>query len=69
MLLFDIKNKNVNVKIKKINFEENFWKFGIFADSEIKVIKKIYGNVIINYKNHQYVIMKELAKQIEVEYA
>lgn len=68
MLLSDINKKNVEIKIIKIHIEDNLWKFGIFENSQITLVKKIYGNYIISYENHQYVIMKELANKIEVSY-
>lgn len=59
---------NKKIKVIHINTSDELIKYGIFEDSEILVVKKIYGNVVIMYQNYQYVIMKNLAKLIEVEY-
>lgn len=68
MFLNEVKTKNQKLKIIKIHVEDNFWKFGIFENSNIVIIKQIYGNTIITFENHQYVIMKNLANKIEVKY-
>lgn len=67
MFLNEVKTKNQKLKIIKIHVEDNLWKFGIFENSHIVIIKQIYGNTIINFENHQYVIMKNLANKIEVK--
>lgn len=68
MFLNQISKKNTKLKVIRIHSSENLWKYGIFEKSTLTYVKQVYGNVIINFENHQYVIMKNLAKKIEVEY-
>lgn len=67
MLLSELKN-SAKIKILKINIENELWKYGIFDKTEVYFVRSVYKNVIVQFDNHQYVIMKDLAKRIEVEF-
>ena len=74
MRLSDAKEK-VNLIINNINIQNKSLKnylhtLGIVKNTKIKIFKKSFlnGPIIINIRNYQLSISKEISNNIEVEY-